>query len=164
MPLLISDANILIDMQCGELLDRMFDLDHEFAVLDVLFDEELRANHADLLDRGLRVLTLTGKGVVEGVDLIRVHARTGASRNDLLTLALAIQENCALLTGDRRLRGICEALGREVRGTLWLVEEMHNAGLISRAQASAAYEAMKAQGRRLPWHEVEVQLRQMRRR
>lgn len=40
--LLISDANILIDMECGGLLDRMF------AVLDVLFDEELAAEHPDL--------------------------------------------------------------------------------------------------------------------
>ena len=41
--LLISDANILIDMECGGLLDCMFTVDYEFAVLDVLFEEELAA-------------------------------------------------------------------------------------------------------------------------
>ncbi len=68
--LLISDANIFIDMECGGLLDRMFAVDYEFAVLDVLFEEELGAEHPDLPAKGLRVLGLTDVGVTHATELI----------------------------------------------------------------------------------------------
>ena len=41
MQLLISDANILIDMEEGGLLDLMFLLPYQFKVPDVVLDEEL---------------------------------------------------------------------------------------------------------------------------
>lgn len=162
--LLISDANILIDMECGGLLDRMFAVDYEFAVLDVLFEEELAAEHPDLPAKGLRVLGLTDVGVTHATVLIANQSKSGIGRIDLLALALAIQESCPLLTGDRRLRELCEDIGHEVRGTLWLVRAMHESGLLTHAQAVAAYDAMKAQGRCLPWDEIATQLRHMRRR
>ena len=41
MQLLISDANILIDMEEGELLPQMFQLPYNFSIPDILFYEEL---------------------------------------------------------------------------------------------------------------------------
>ncbi|WP_290649300.1 hypothetical protein [Aquisalimonas sp.] len=41
MPLLIGDANVLIDMEVGGLLERMFALPHEFATPDALYADEL---------------------------------------------------------------------------------------------------------------------------
>ena len=149
-------------MECGGLLDRMFAVDYEFAVLDVLFEEELAAEHPDLPAKGLRVLGLTDVGVTHATELITNQSKSGISRIDLLAMALAIQESCPLLTGDRRLRELCDELGYEVRGTLWLVQTLYDAGFITHAQADAAYDAMKEQGRRLPWNAVSVQLRRMR--
>jgi len=51
--LLISDANILIDMIVGGLLDDILRLDYEFGLPDVLLEYELRENHADLPEKGL---------------------------------------------------------------------------------------------------------------
>lgn len=45
MQLLISDANILIDMDDGGLLSSLFKLPYEFVTPDVLFEEELKENH-----------------------------------------------------------------------------------------------------------------------
>lgn len=162
MPLLISDANILIDMDCGGLLHRMFELAHDFAVLDVLFEEELREQHPELPGLGLGVISLDEVGVADGEQLSNEYSNNGASRIDLLSLALARQQNCPLLTGDRRLREICDEIGHPVNGTLWLMGELHAAGQIDHDQAKAAYESMKDQGRRLPWPEVDRQLRRMR--
>ena len=162
MPLLISDANILIDMECGGLLHRMFDLAHQFAVLDVLFEEELKAQHPELPAHGLQILELNEDGVSLGVQLIRDHGNRGASRNDLLSLALAQQQDCPLLTGDRRLREICEDIGHGVNGTLWLMGEMHLARLITPKQATDSYKSMEEQGRRLPWPQIRAQLKAMR--
>lgn len=41
----IRDANILIDMAEGSVLEKIFVLDRKFAVPDVLFHEELRGQH-----------------------------------------------------------------------------------------------------------------------
>lgn len=161
MPLLISDANILIDMECGGLLHRMFELGHHFAVLDVLYEEELKDQHPELPGHGLQIVELSADGVTLGEQLIRDHGDRGASRNDLLSLALARQQNCPLLTGDRRLREICDAVGHAVNGMLWLIKEMHDAGLLTREEVVEAYQAMKQQRRRLPWPRVQAQLREM---
>ncbi|MFT5708399.1 MAG: hypothetical protein ACI9ES_002701, partial [Oceanospirillaceae bacterium] len=47
--LLISDANILIDMEEGGLLEVMFQLPYDFATPDILFFEELEEEHTHLL-------------------------------------------------------------------------------------------------------------------
>lgn len=53
MLLFISDANVLIDIEIGGLVAPMFSLDYQFAVLDVLFYEELDEQHGYLLGMGL---------------------------------------------------------------------------------------------------------------
>lgn len=47
----------------------------------------------------------------------------------------------------------------EAHGTLWFVEQIVIAGLIRPKRAQQAYDAMRKAGRRLPWDEVEEQLR-----
>ena len=46
MLLLISDANILMDVEVGDLVAPMFSLGYQFAVPDVLYYEELEEQHA----------------------------------------------------------------------------------------------------------------------
>jgi len=52
MLLLISDANILIDIESGGLITFMFSLEVQFAVPDILFNDELKDLHAHLLELG----------------------------------------------------------------------------------------------------------------
>lgn len=157
--LLVSDANIIIDMNTGGLLRLMFRLDATFAVPDILFEEELRANHPELPRLGLKMLELREETVAYADRLVEKYQRLGASINDLLALALAGQEKCPLLTGDSRLRTAGQTEGIDVHGTLWLIEQMVNARTITARQAEAGYEKMRDTGRRLPWDEVEKQLR-----
>ena len=158
--LLISDANIIIDMNTGGLLRLMFRFDATFAVPDLLFEEELRADHPELPQLGLKLLELREESVLYAEGLIEKCRGIGASTNDLLALALARQEKCALLTGDQRLRQVGQAEGVDVHGTLWLVEQMLHARTITHRQAETGYGKMRAIGRRLPWEDVERQLRQ----
>ena len=46
MRLLTCDTNILIDLEEGRLLEQFFKLPYEFRVPDILFSEELEAQHA----------------------------------------------------------------------------------------------------------------------
>ncbi|MES9874253.1 MAG: DUF3368 domain-containing protein [Candidatus Sedimenticola sp. 6PFRAG7] len=159
--LLISDANILIDISVGGLIEQMFGLQEDFAVPDVLFDEELSEQHPELLGLGLVSMTLNGEGVMAAYEA-KAHCtgRAAPSLNDLFALMLARQVEGVLLTGDRRLRELTEAQYPEVevRGTLWIVQRLVEDGLIDAEVARLSYAEMRLSGSRLPWAEVNRQL------
>lgn len=160
--LLISDANILIDMIAGGVLEQMFSLDYKFAVPDVLFHEELKEQHPELPEKGLDILELAEAAILDTVQLSAKHARAGISNNDYLALALARQEDCPLLTGDAALRQVSILENVEGRGTLWLMGELIEAKVITIDHAASAYDAMRADGSRLPWSDVDAQIKEFR--
>lgn len=162
MALLISDANIFIDFEEGGLLRELFALPERVGVPDILFEDELRAQHEHLLQHGLLLFELGSAAVERTVELTARYRHP--SRLDVAALALAEQERCPLLTGDRHLRVAAEAEGVEVRGTLWLAERLVVEGIITVDQLTEAYDRMKAASRRLPWSDVERQLRRLRQR
>ncbi len=149
MQLLISDANILIDMEEGQLLERMFRLPFEFRVPDLLFFDELEEQHAHWLDYGLLLGTLSGESVRRVSQLTLKYPKP--SRNDCMALVLAQQEKCPLLTGDRDLRQAAEREGIMVQGSIWLVEQLVVHRIISLDAARQGYQRMESNGRRLPW-------------
>lgn len=156
--LLVSDANVLIDMDVSGLLPQMFRLDATFAVPNILFEEELRHHHPELPKLGLQSRELGDKAVDYAVALAEQYRNTGASINDLLALALARQEQCHLLTGDGKLRMVAQLEKVEFHGTIWLIGQMVASRVIVHQRAAAAYAKMKQAGRWLPWEEVEKQL------
>ena len=109
MLLLISDANILMDVEVGELVAPMFSLGYQFAVPDILYYEELENQHAHLQDMGLQIRKLSSEVVKRVQTLSQTYAKPG--RNDLFALALAEAENALCspvmpLSGKRRKRSI----------------------------------------------------------
>ncbi len=162
MRLVVTDANVIIDLAAGALLEDMFRLPEvEFCVPDILYVEELAERYGVLPALGLTVMTQPAEDVAR-VEQLRARFR-GPSVNDLFALVLAQSLDCPLLSGDRQLRAAAEAEGVEVRGTLWLVETLVRAQLINAGRASAAYEAMRQDGSRLPWDEVDAQIRRWQR-
>jgi len=158
--LLISDANILIDIHVGGLLDAMFSLPYEFATPETLYVQELKEAHAELVEKGLQLKDLSPVMI----DRVQVLSRqyNGVSSHDLEALALAESLTVPILTGDKKLRQVCLQENIEVRGTLWLVEQILQAGLITVNDAKNAYDRMAEDGSRLPWDEVERQLKRFR--
>ena len=53
MRLLISDANILIDMEAGALMETLFQLPMQFGIPDLLYYEEIEPGSPGLEDLGL---------------------------------------------------------------------------------------------------------------
>lgn len=160
MQLLISDSNILIDVEVAGLTPALFKLPYTFAVPDILFEEELAGLHGHLPALGLEILELPPALIAQ----VEAWAETyrAPSRHDLTALVLAKAEQCPLLRGDRALRQAAETERVLVRGTLWLVEELVRARHVPLVRAHEAYETMRDSGRRLPWNEVEASLRRLR--
>jgi predicted nucleic acid-binding protein len=159
MQLLISDTNIIIDLDVCELIQKMFDLPYTFAVPDVLYIEELEEHHGELPAYGLQIKTLGAERVDYAVALQAQNIKTNA--NDLFALALAKQEDCPLLTGDGALRDLAAIEQVEIRGTIWIIEQMLQEGILSPDQAKEAFSVMKDSYRRLPWKEAENMLKRV---
>lgn len=158
--LLISDANILIDMDVGGILKAMFALDYTFATPDMLYQEELAGLHPHLLQMGLKTMELSDVSVQRVSNYGAAYRHTGVSSYDLASMSLAQQEKAPLLTGDRKLHQICVQENVEVHGTLWVVDKIFNAKTASLPVIEQAYEKMRRDGSRLPWDDVEKQLKQ----
>lgn len=149
MQVLISDANIFIDLEDGGLLYKLFRLQFTFKTPDILYSEELEAQHSHLIECGLQLTGLNEESMSYAMAL--VVQSSGPSTIDCLALASAKQEGCPLLTGDNALRKLAESEGVIVKGTLWIVEQMVRSQVISKEEAHEAYLKMKSSGRRLPW-------------
>lgn len=159
--LLVSDANIFIDFESAGLLAELFQLPHEIVVPDVLYEQELAEQHADLLELGLRKQSLNEEQVAESYSL---QARyKGPSVMDLLSLTLAKSLQCPLVTGDRRLREAAESEGLQLLGTLSLMEHLFIAGILDLPGVESAYQEMIAAGRRLPKRDIDAQIARLKR-
>lgn len=155
--LLISDANILIDLEDGELITQLFSLPYYFSVPDMLYYDELEQQHNYLLALGLQIGELNPHSMQQAEMLCQHY--TQPSRYDCFALVLAKQEQCPLLTGDKNLRKAAENELVEVHGTLWVVNGLLEHQLITPETARAAYQKMKAKGRRLPWSFAEQNIK-----
>lgn len=154
MLLLISDANIIIDLEAGEILEKLFQLPYQFAMPDVLYEEEIEDGSPYLIGMGLQTLVVESEYVEYAMSLGQ-HYGDEPGFNDRLALALAKQESCPLLTGDRNLRMLASQENAEIRGTLWLLSEVIEFGLLSHEETQQALVRMRERGRRLPWEEAE---------
>ncbi|MCK5725215.1 MAG: DUF3368 domain-containing protein [Thiotrichaceae bacterium] len=157
MQLLISDANILIDLEEGQLLTIIFALPYQFSTPDIIYYEELEERHKQLPDLGLLLGSLTSHSISQVEKIVRKHMRP--SRNDCIALVLAQQEQCPLLTGDKELRKSAEQENVQVMGTIWLVEELLKHQLITIEQARESYLLMEENGRRLPFSKARQRLK-----
>jgi hypothetical protein len=165
MRLLISDANILIDMEAGALMETLFQLPMQFGIPDLLYFEEIEPGSPGLEVLGLQIMEVSGDFVkyAEQLPLRYNHmllAKHGSkpSHNDYLALALAKQESCTLLTGDTNLRMVASSEQVNVMGSIGLLCVMVENQLLSVADALKALQKMKEGGRRLPWRDAEKSL------
>lgn len=154
--LIISDSNIFIDMEVSGLTRQLFQLPESFATPNILFDEELIAQHPELPVLGLSILDVNAEFMAMADQWQDIYP--DPTMNDLFAMALAKQEQSPLLTGDQRLRRAAEMEKIEVHGTLWLMDRMHHEEIITIKIMEKAYDLMRDAKRRLPWGEADKQI------
>lgn len=145
MRIIVNDSCALIDLKKGGLLEIFLGLPFTLVVSDsMLADEFLSFTKAEvaLMRRKMSVLSLTG----DEMDLVQ-QARDQApalSLHDCAAFVLAQREDdCILLTGDRRLRAKAEGTRIECHGVLWAVEQIQAAGLTTAKTLVKALEAWR---------------------
>lgn len=165
MKVLVSDSSILIEFAKRELLDKMFTLEFEFAVPDLLFHEELidlgTYTRPDLLGFGLRVESLDGEGVATAVAY--QSERPALSLVDAFALALAGRHGWTILTEDRTMRRFADSKHIAQLDALWVVDTMLEQGVLSDSQGLAVLEAMHDDPRcPVPRDELAIRIQQYR--
>lgn len=154
----VSDANVLIDVDAGELAESMFSIPHiNFYLPDVLFHQELRTRHAHFLKLGLQLKILPGHLVAKTAELMQNYPKP--SRMDIFALVLAMENDWILLTGDKNLKKVAEHLKLECHGTIWVVDQMLKSDVITSDTARDGFQKMKKNGSRLPWDEAEKMIK-----
>ena len=164
MKILVSDSSILIEFSKRRLLDRMFQLEFQFAVPDLLFHEELidlgAYSRQDLLGFGLKVESMGSEGVEMAV--VYQSERPALSLVDAFALALADRQGWHLLTEDRTMRSVAQSKGIVHRDALWIIDNMLDAGILSAPQVVAVLEAMRDDPRcPVPRPNLALRLRQL---
>ncbi len=165
MPLvLITDANVWIDLQTGQVLADAVKLDFELVLPDVVHSELERRRPA--LFEELRLLVdlqhvvlgeLDPSGVQLALSLGERYPRP--QRPDLFSLTMAKLRKAILVTGDKHLREAAEAERVEVHGTLWLMEALVAQEVVTKRRATGALRRMLRGDRRLPESECERLMR-----
>lgn len=163
MRIVVSDSGCLIDLRKASLLDALVQLPYELLIPNTLFEDELlkftAAQRRALLRGGLQVVDLPGDRVTRAVEVSREVPRL--SIHDGFAFALAEQhEGCVLLSGDGALRAYAAMCEIEVRGVLWVIDELHRHGIVPVAVLLDALALFAADETvRLPAREVAAYIR-----
>ena len=158
MKVLVSDTSILIDLERGGFLDAVFLLPFEFAVPDVLYEQELAGEWGDQLRNfGLRVEEISAEGLANALKY-RAN-RSVLSLPDSFALALAHERNWMLLTGDRQLRQLAIEEKVACHGILWLLDHLEELQKLPLTLLLEGLEALARHPRcRLPRSDIAVRL------
>lgn len=129
--LVVQDANLLIDLHCGDLFECVFSLatPWQIHIPDLILHELRRGTGpvaAALLpyqDSGRFVAgTLAGPQVAEVAQLYATQS--GLSFEDYAAFVYAREQGAVLLTGDALLRRFAQTQQVAVHGTLWVLDQL----------------------------------------
>lgn len=152
----ISDTNIWSHFRHAGLLAEVFALPMGFASTDFVLFELPAGEPEQLRGLGLRVETLDGEEVTALATLAADHNNSALA--DVSCYFVARKHGRPLLTGDGQLRRQAQRDGIEVRGALWLLDQLVDHGLVAPARAAEALRAMLQAGARLPQADCTLRL------
>jgi hypothetical protein len=154
----VTDANIWIDVHNADLLDAVSALPFTWRTPDIVLRNEVRTvDRALLVELGLEERMLSG---LELNRILKLNVRyPNPSPRDLAVLVVADVDDGMVVTGDGPLRKTAEAEGQTVHGVLWVLDQLVEGEIITKARARAALNAMIDQGSRLPASPVQKRRR-----
>ena len=155
---IINDTNIWIDLKLTNIIEKVFLLPYELAVPDILYNDELKDMDGELLEaNGIKIIEMTNDEVVETAE--RSGMTNRVSFNDLTTLVVAKSRGYILVTGDGNLRKIAKSENVELRGTIWLIDEMVSNNILDIGEAALICKKLLQLKRRLPKEELQLSIK-----
>jgi predicted nucleic acid-binding protein len=161
MKIVINDANILIDLAKLDLIQVFakinFDLHTTDFVIEELNDEQQKPVSKLIKSGKLKVIETEDPIAFQGIINILENS-SGLSFEDCSVWYYSKHLSGALLTGDGKLRKQATKDGLEVRGIIFIFDELLKQGLISFLVAITKIEHLSFLNNRLPKKEIEKRI------
>ena len=106
---------------------------------------------------GIKIIEMTNDEVLETAE--RSGMTNRVSFNDLTTLVVAKSRGYILVTGDGNLRKIAKSENVELRGTIWLIDEMVSNNILDIGEAAIICKKLLQLKRRLPKEELQLRIK-----
>lgn len=164
MKVAVKDANVLIDLVEGDLLGLWFRLGIETHVPDLVLEEIKSPEQRRLVDAMVEAGNLK-VGTFDPTQVPRIESfrrEYRVSLADAAAIFLAEQLHAALLSGDKLVRKGGQSLNLDVKGLLWVFDELVQRELLDAADAGQRLDRVVEAGARLPTDEVQARLRKWR--
>lgn len=129
MKVAIKDSNVFIDLELMGLLEPIRQLDIEIVTSAFVVQELEEGEHNTSLSyirTGIiQVALISGEEMATSfAAFMEENQNQGLSATDLSVLFLAHREGAIVLTGDGLMRKYARTWGLEVRGTLWIMDQL----------------------------------------
>lgn len=161
MKIVINDANILIDLAKLDLLDEFSKLNFELHTTDFVYEElneEQKSPVSSLLESGVLniIETIDVKDFQEINHLL--DKSSGLSFEDCSVWYYSAKLSGMVLSGDGKLRKQVRKNGIEVRGIIFVFDELIKQDLISFSKGIEKIEQLLQLNNRLPKNEIEKRI------
>ncbi|HMT75761.1 MAG TPA: hypothetical protein PKA77_16930 [Chitinophagaceae bacterium] len=157
----IQDANILIDLVNIGMFSHCLALEYEFSTTQLIFESELnetqtKAIQAHINSEKFTIIEISAEELAE-IQLAGLQDKR-LSEQDWSAIYYAGKKNALLLSGDKHLRRLSESKGIEVRGILWLFDQLVETTLLSEKEACVFLRELMKQNRWLPVNECQKRI------
>lgn len=162
MRIVINDANILIDLAKLDLLEKFSELDFELYTTDFVFNElnesQKKATQKIVDNNLIEILETSEIEDYQGIQSI-LDKNNGLSFEDCSVWYYSQKLSGTLLTGDGKLRKQARKSGLEVRGIIYIFDELVKENLLSFSDAVERIELLFQLNNRLPKTEIEKRIK-----
>ena len=164
--IVISDANVIIDLLSVSLLEAFFALPCEISTTDFVISEITRPEQQKIIQKfvkskKLSVVSFDADEFSE-VILLRSKCPNNATIEDCSVWYYAKKVNGRLLTGDAKLRSAAEKDNVKVSGILFLFDNFVEYGILTASEAAENLESLMTCNIRLPKGECLSRIRKWR--
>jgi predicted nucleic acid-binding protein len=165
MNFVVNDTNIFFDLINVGLLDDFFQLEltvytTDFIILEIKEPEQAEMVNKFIEDKRLLIGTLNIYDIEKIYSLLETHK--GLSPEDCSVWYFSKQNHYSLITGDGLLRKCASQDGVDVKGILFILDELVSTKLIRPNTAAVKLELLIKTGCRLPQRECEERLKKWR--
>jgi predicted nucleic acid-binding protein len=161
MKVVINDANILIDLVKLDLLDVFAKLNFELHTTDFVFEElnEEQKSPVSTLHRNgfLNIIETSDINDFQEINNL-LNTSSGLSFEDCTVWHYSVKLSGTLLSGDGKLRKQVRKSGIEVRGIIYVFDELLKQDLITFSRAIEKIKQLQLLNNRLPKSEIEKRI------
>lgn len=158
MKVVVTDVSVFFDLYNIQVLPEFFALDLEIHTTDIVYNEILQAdqkNAFEIFERSnrLKILSFSSEEEKEVRDFKTTLSLHSVADKTILVKALQLQ--AILLTCDNKLRKEAESHSLQVRGSVWVIQQLVKKGIVDREKGASLLENLKITNNRLPVVEID---------